>query len=432
MEETLLKIPWVTCLPFLITLLAIALLPLAAPHFWEDNKNKLLIALGLSVPVIVYFIARLGLGRILDSLIFDYLPFIILLGSLYTIAGGIHLAGDIEATPQVNTLFLGVGAVLASLMGTTGAAMLLIRPVIQTNQERHFKSHTVLFFIAIVANCGGLLTPLGDPPLFMMYLRGAPFNWFLRLALPWLFINGVLLLFYFVTDSYYHGKEPIRSLVRDRTEVRPLRIHGALNFIWLLGVICAVAFLNKQYVPAVDGHPLLRFLREAVILLLAAVSWLSTKKVVRHYNRFTWSPFREVAYLFLGIFITMVPCLLYLQANAEALGVRFPSQFYYAVGALSSFLDNTPSAVTFHSLALGLSQWPDAPVAGIPEALLKAICLSSVLFGSMTYIGNGPNFMVKSIAEAHHIRMPHFFSYMVKFSIIVLLPLFVLVQVLFL
>jgi Na+/H+ antiporter NhaD/arsenite permease-like protein len=432
MEKTLLEMPLVMCLPFLITLLAIAMLPLATPHFWEDNKNKLLIALGLSVPVLVYFIARHEPGRIAETIIFDYLPFIILLGSLYTIAGGIHLAGDIEATPKVNTIFLGIGALLASLMGTTGAAMLLIRPVIQTNQERHFKIHTVLFFIAIAANCGGLLTPLGDPPLFMMYLRGAPFSWFLRLAPQWLFINGLLLLIYFIADSYYHGKESVKSLWRDRAEVRPIRIHGSLNFVWLLGIIAAVAFLNKQYVPVVDSHPLLRFLRETVILSLAVVSWLSTKRIVRHYNRFTWASFQEVAYLFLGIFITMVPCLMYLQTNAEMLGVRMPSQFYYAVGGLSSFLDNTPSAVTFHSLALGLGLQSGSLVAGIPEDLLRAISLSSVLFGSMTYIGNGPNFMVKSIAEAHHIRMPHFFSYMVKFSIIVLLPLFILVQVLFL
>jgi Na+/H+ antiporter NhaD/arsenite permease-like protein len=431
MEEIVMEVTLGMCLPFLITLLAIAVLPLAAPHFWEDNKNKLLIALGLSVPVLVYFIARHEPGKIGETLIFDYLPFIILLGSLYTIAGGIHLAGDIEATPQVNTLYLGIGAVLASLMGTTGAAMLLIRPVIQTNQERHFKSHTVLFFIAIVANCGGLLTPLGDPPLFMMYLRGAPFSWFLRLAPQWLFVNGLLLLLYFITDSYYHSKEPIKSLLRDRAEVRPIRIHGTLNFVWLLGVIGAVAFLNKQYVPAVDGHPLLRFLREAVILLLAVISWLSTKRIVRHYNRFTWACFHEVAYLFLGIFITMVPCLIYLQSNGETLGVRLPSQFYYAVGALSSFLDNTPAAVTFHSLAVGLGLRSGTLVASIPEALLKAISLSSVFFGSMTYIGNGPNFMVRAIAEDHRIRMPHFFSYMVKFSILVLLPLFVLVQLLF-
>lgn len=419
------------CLPFLVTLLAIAILPLAAPHFWEDNKNKLIVALGLSVPVLVYFIARHEPGRIGETLVFDYLPFIILLGSLYTIAGGIHLAGNVEATPRVNTLFLGIGALLASFMGTTGAAMLLIRPVLQTNQERRFRSHTVLFFIAIVANCGGLLTPLGDPPLFMMYLRGAPFGWFLRLAPPWLFINGLLLLIYFIVDSYYHRREPAQSLLRDRDEVRSLRIRGALNFVWLLGVIGAVAFLNGHYIPAIESQPRLRFLREAVILLLAAVSWLSTKKIVRHYNRFSWACFHEVAYLFLGIFITMVPCLIYLQAHAEALGVRRPAQFYYAVGSLSSFLDNTPSAVTFHSLAAGLGIRSGPFVAGVPEPLLIVICLSSVLFGGMTYIGNGPNFMVKSIAEAHRVRMPHFFSYMTKFSLIVLLPLLVLVHLLF-
>ncbi|OGD19337.1 MAG: sodium:proton antiporter [Candidatus Aminicenantes bacterium RBG_16_63_16] len=431
MEEALSEVPLLACLPFLIMLLAIAALPLSAPRFWENNKNKLLVALVLSAPVVVYFAARRETALIRETLIFDYLPFIVLLGALYTIAGGIHLAGDIEATPRVNALFLGIGAVLASFIGTTGAAMLLIRPVLRTNQERRFKTHTVLFFIAIVANCGGLLTPLGDPPLFMMYLRGAPFGWFFGFLSQWLFVNGLLLLVYFGVDAYYHGKEPAESLQRDRAERRPLRIQGASNFAWLLGVIGAVAFLNEQYVPGTGSHSPLRFLREAAIVLMAAASWLSTKKIVRHYNRFTWHSFHEVAYLFLGIFITMVPCIAYLQANAKTLGVRLPSQFYYAVGALSSFLDNTPAAVTFHSLALGLGQSSGRLVAGIPEALLQAICLSSVFFGSMTYIGNGPNFMVKAIAEDHHVRMPHFFGYLVKFSLLVLFPIFVLVQLLF-
>jgi Na+/H+ antiporter NhaD/arsenite permease-like protein len=417
--------------PFLLLLLAIAVLPLTHGRFWEKNLNKLLVALVLSLPVVVVFLARGDASPILHSLVFDFVPFIVLLGALFTITGGIHLSGDIEATPAVNTLFLGAGAVLASLMGTTGAAMLLIRPVLHTNKERHYKVHTILFFIAIVANCGGLLTPLGDPPLFMMYLRGAPFAWFLRLAPEWLTANGLLLLIFFLADRHYHGKEPAKALQSDRTHIAPLKLNGRLNFVWLLGVILAVAFLNEQTLPALGRAVYFKFAREAVILSMAALSWFTTQHQVRHWNHFTWHPILEVGYLFLGIFITMVPCLLYLQTHAASLGVRLPTHFYYASGALSSFLDNTPTAVTFHSLALGLGIKTGTLTAGIPDALLKAIAAGAVFFGSMTYIGNGPNFMVKAVAEHAHIKMPHFLGYMIKFSLVVLLPVFILVQLLF-
>ena len=417
--------------PFLLLLLAIAVLPLTFGRFWEKNPNKLLVALALSLPVVIVFLARGDASPILHSLVFDFVPFIVLLGALFTITGGIHLSGDIEATPAVNTMFLGVGAVLASLMGTTGAAMLLIRPVLHTNKERHYKVHTILFFIAIVANCGGLLTPLGDPPLFMMYLRGAPFAWFLRLFPEWLTANGLLLLIFFLADRHYHHREPARAVRRDKTHIVPLRLHGTLNFVWLLGVILAVALVNEQTVPALGRAAHLKFAREAVILVMAGLSWFMTRRQVRQWNHFTWHPILEVAYLFLGIFITMVPCLLFLQSHAASLGVRLPAHFYYAGGALSSFLDNTPTAVTFHSLALGLGIKTGALTAGIPNALLKAIAAGAVFFGGMTYIGNGPNFMVKSVAEHAHIKMPHFFGYMIKFSLIVLLPIFVLVQLLF-
>jgi len=417
--------------PFLLLLLAIAVLPLTHGRFWEKNLNKLIIALALSLPVVIVFLARGDASPILRSLVFDYLPFIVLLSSLFTITGGIHLSGDIEATPAVNTLFLGAGAVLASLMGTTGAAMLLIRPVLHTNKERRFKVHTILFFIAIVANCGGLLTPLGDPPLFMMYLRGAPFAWFLRLAPEWLTANGLLLLIYFFADGHYHRKEPPRAVQSDKTHIVPLRLHGTLNFVWLLGVVLAVAFLNEQTLPVLGRAAYLKFAREAFILAMAALSWFTTKHGVRQWNHFTWHPILEVAYLFLGIFITMVPCLLFLKSHAASLGVHLPAQFYYAGGALSSFLDNTPTAVTFHSLALGLGVKTGTLTAGIPDALLKAIAAGAVFFGGMTYIGNGPNFMVKAVAEHAHVKMPHFFGYMIKFSLVVLLPVFILVQLLF-
>ncbi|HLG32486.1 MAG TPA: sodium:proton antiporter, partial [Ignavibacteriaceae bacterium] len=340
----------------------------------------------------------------------------------------IFLSGDIEATPTMNTLFLGIGAVLASFMGTTGAAMLLIRPVIQTNKQRQYKVHTILFFIGIIANTGGLLTPLGDPPLFMMYLRGAPFFWFFTFFYEWLLTNGLLLLIYFLVDSYFHKKESAQALLKDKTQIRPIKIEGKLNFIWLAGVVLAVAFLNTQYLEFIHTNEYFMFIREAVILLMAYLSKIFTTHITRVSNSFTWEPIKEVAYLFLGIFITMVPCLLYLEYNAKTLGVVTASQFYYFTGVLSSFLDNTPTAVTFHSLALGLGETSGLLVAGIPEELLKAICTAAVFFGSMTYIGNGPNFMVKAVAEENNINMPHFFSYMYKFSLIVLLPIFILIQ----
>ncbi|HEX2869167.1 MAG TPA: sodium:proton antiporter [Ignavibacteriales bacterium] len=429
METSGLQVPLIALLPFVLMLASIAIFPLFMNHFWEKNKNKLIIAIVLSIPIIVYLLGAGEYKKLLETIIFDYVPFIILLGSLFTITGGIYLTGDIEAKPSVNTLFLAIGAVLASFMGTTGAAMLLIRPVIQTNKEREYKVHTILFFIGIVANCGGLLTPLGDPPLFMMYLRGASFSWFFGLFPEWLVTNLLLLIIYYFVDSYYHKKEKPEKVALDRTNIRPIKIQGKLNFIWLLGVVLAVAFINEQYIGLINTHEHYRFLREAAILVMVLLSLLFTPRLIRVSNNFTWEPIKEVAYLFLGIFITMVPCLLYLQENAKHLGVEAATHFYYASGALSSVLDNTPTAVTFHSLALGLGRIPE--VAGIPEALLRAICIAAVFFGSLTYIGNGPNFMVKSVAEENNIKMPDFFSYIFKFSLIVLLPVFIIIQWLF-
>ncbi|MCL4549453.1 MAG: sodium:proton antiporter [Bacteroidetes bacterium] len=430
MEQLDIHIPLFSTIPFVLMLLSIAIFPLFWNHFWEKNKNKLIIAIILSVPVIVFLAANGLSDKLYETLVFDYVPFIILLGSLFTITGGIFLSGDIEATPKVNTIFLSIGAVIASFMGTTGAAMLLIRPIIQTNKERKFKVHTILFFIGIVANCGGLLTPLGDPPLFMMYLRGAHFTWFLKLFPEWFITNLLLLIIYFIVDSYYHKKEPQQAIIDDKTVIRPIRLQGKLNFVWLAGVVLAVAFLNEQYISFISLNHYYKFLREAVIFAMAILSLLLTTHLVRESNSFTWEPIKEVAYLFLGIFITMVPCLLYLETNAKNLGIILPHQFYYFTGLLSSFLDNTPTAVTFHSLAMGLGEQSSNIVAGIPEELLKAISVGSVFFGSMTYIGNGPNFMVKAVAEENNIKMPGFFEYIYKFSLIVLLPIFIIVELL--
>ncbi len=424
-------IPLLSLVPFILMLASIAVFPLFWEHFWEHNKNKLIIAIILSLPIIVFLVASNLTDKLLETMLFDYVPFIVLLGALFTITGGIFLSGDIEAKPSINTLFLAIGAILASFMGTTGAAMLLIRPVISTNKERKFKVHTILFFIGIIANCGGLLTPLGDPPLFMMYLRGASFTWFFKLGVEWLFTNGALLLIYYFVDSYYHKKEPISAIIKDKTQIRPIKIEGTQNLIFLVGVVLAVAFLNDHYLSFIKQNEYFKFIREIVIVILAYLSILFTPHMTRVSNNFTWEPIKEVAYLFLGIFITMVPCILYLESNAKHLGVQTPTQFYYYTGLLSSFLDNTPTAVTFHSLALGLGEHIGIMEAGIPEILLRAISIGAVFFGSMTYIGNGPNFMVKAVAEENNIKMPDFFSYMFKFSLIVLLPIFILVQLLF-
>ncbi len=421
-------------IPFVLMLLSIAIGPVVAGHWWEKNINKLVVALVLGIPTAIILIAQ-GFGHELQhQIVFDYIPFVLLLGGLFTVTGGIRLSGDIRATPGVNTLFLGIGAILASLMGTTGAAMLLIRPVLETNKQRKHTVHTVLFFIAIVANAGGLLTPLGDPPLFLLYLRGAPFTWFLKLAPEAFIIDIVLLATYYIMDRINYAKESVKDIARDVTEVKPLRLEGTVNFIWLLGIVASVAFINEQYIEVIKtGSPYWKFLREGAIILMMVLSLITTKRKVREANRFTWDPILEVAFLFIGIFITMTPALIFLQEHASSMGLHSPLHFFFATGALSGFLDNAPTALAFHSVASGLPEAAGVSyVAGIPEILLKAISMGAVLFGSMTYIGNGPNFMVKAIAEAEGIKMPSFFAYMYKFSLIILLPLFAIIGILFL
>lgn len=428
-------------IPFGMMLLAIAIGPIVAEKWWESNLNKLIVSAVLGVPVAIFMVVQGLTHSLVDTIFFDYLPFIILLLALFVITGGIHLKGDIQAKPIINTIFLAIGFALASLMGTTGAAMLLIRPVLTTNQQRKYKMHTVLFFIALVANCGGLMTPLGDPPLFMLFLRGASFTWFSTMWLPWLFAGAVLLLLYFLADTYYYRKEDASALAADESEQQPLRLTGNLNFLWLAGVVASVAFLNAGTIPAMgeeDAPLYLKYLREIAMVVLMVASLLTSSKKVRYEdNKYTWAPILEVAALFIGIFTTMAPALIFLKQNAAALGLSQIWQYYYATGLLSSFLDNTPTAVAFWSMGTGLSPEIMAAmdtnmVAQVPELLLKAISIGAVFFGSMTYIGNGPNFMVKAIAEENKISMPSFFGYMFKFSLIVLLPVYILVQLIFL
>lgn len=431
--EHLFEVPIYLTIPFVLILLCIAIMPIFFEKFWESNRNKLIVSVLLSLPVLGWFAMKGGISHIEETMLYDYIPFIILLGALFVITGGILIEAHVHPKPIVNTIILAIGAVLASFLGTTGAAMLLIRPIMKINEKREHKVHIILFFIGIIANCGGLLTPLGDPPLFMMYLRGADFFWFMKLLPEWALANGLLLLIFYISDSRKFKREHHEIQHPDIKATNKVKITGGINFLWLAGVVFAVANLNSSNYSFIQAGQFSSYIREAFILLMLILSLVLTKKEIRHRNKFEWGPITEVAYLFLGIFITMVPCLLYLKNNAATIGVTLPYQFYYASGALSSFLDNTPTAVTFHSLALGLGTPAAGTVmaAGIPEIILKAVSIGSVFFGSMTYIGNGPNFMVKSIAESHGIKMPHFFAYMYKFSIIVLLPIYILIQLLF-
>lgn len=422
-------------IPFVVMLLTIAVAPLVAEHWWEKNRNKLIFTLLISIPTAIVLICA-GLGKNVEhQLLFDYIPFIILLLALFVVTGGISIRGDIAATPTVNTFLLFLGWLLASFMGTTGAAMLMIRPLLQINQQRKHRVHTVLFFIALVANCGGLLTPLGDPPLFLLYLRGASFEWFFQLLPQWAFVGFLLLICYALWDKYYFAMEPAELRKRDVEEQEPIHVGGSINFIWLACVIAAVVFLNASYIPAMADHhaPLyVRFLREIVLVVIILISLKTTSRKAREANHFSWEPIAEVAILFVGIFTTMTPALLYLNVHAPSMGLSEPWHFYYLTGALSSFLDNAPTAVAFHTVASGLPVVEGVPyVAGISESLLKAISLGAVFFGAMTYIGNGPNFMVKAIAEQEGVEMPSFFGYMVKFSLVVLLPIYILAQLLF-
>ena len=443
--------------PFVLLLLAIAIVPLLGRcrPFWERNRNKLLVALALSGLTLLYYYflhpipagagagaegaSRLGLIRhVLTAAILEaYIPFIVLLLVLYTISGGIRLEGDLAAHPRTNTAFLAAGGLLASFIGTTGAAMLLIRPLLDTNSQRRHVRHTVIFFIFVVCNVGGCLLPIGDPPLFLGYLRGVPFLWTLRLAIPWAFCTAILLAIYYVWDLVMYRREKPEDIRIDEVNRRPLRLTGKRNLIYLLGVVLAVGLLIPgKRLPFLGPFVVPEFLREAVMLGLAGLSLLSTPRGLRRANLFTFAPIAEVAALFLGIFITMQAPIEILQARGPSLGLREPWQFFWASGGLSSFLDNAPTYLVFFETADSLTH---APGDGILQLLgghyirvdlLVAVSLGSVFMGANTYIGNGPNFMVKTVAQERGVNMPSFFGYML-YSIAILIPLFLLVTIVF-
>ncbi len=399
-------------IPFVGLLLSIALLPLRAPHFWESHRNKGLVAFLWSLPIAVYFLFNAPHELVLS--LKDYASFLLLLTALFIISGGIVLKGDLRATPEVNTLLLFIGAVLANFIGTTGASMLLIRPLLQTNSERRHTIHLPIFFIFLVSNIGGCLTPLGDPPLFMGLIKGVPLTWTLRLFPLWAVMVGSVLLVFYLFDRVQYAKEERRDLIRDRRRVVPLRLTGTINLLWIAGVVAAI-FL-----------PFPR--REGVLIVMSVLSLLTTKRECRADNRFTYNPIIEVAVLFAGIFVTMIPALLILNARGAELGLTKPWQFFWAAGSLSSFLDNTPTYLAFFSMAQGLGL--NGPMMGIPTLMLKAISAGAVFMGANSYIGNGPNFMVKVIAEEYKLKMPSFFGYM-AYSCAILVPLFIVVTLIF-
>jgi len=436
-------LPLWSCLPFAGMLLSIALLPLIAPHFWHHHFGKVAAfwAVLLGLPFLIAFRGT-ALHEILHILLADYVPFIILLWSLYTVSGGILLRGTLKGTPAANTLLMVVGAAMASLMGTTGAAMLLIRPLLNANKHRKNRTFMVVFFIFLVANIGGSLTPLGDPPLFLGYLHGVPFFWTLNLLPHALIMAVLLLIIYFVLDSYHYRREGGVTRAPRRPAV-PLKLEGLPNFIILAGVVLAVlmsGILEWGEISILGVHRAVQdWVRDIMLIVLGILSLAVTPTQLREDNNFSWFPIIEVAYLFIGIFITMIPCLLILKAGDRGAlaflvtGVKAPVHYFWVTGGLSGFLDNAPTYLTFFNTALG-SFYPGVAepqavsmLISENEVFLKAISCGAVFFGAFSYIGNAPNFMVRSIAEELGTPMPSFFGYILKYALVFLLPGLVIV-----
>ena len=445
--------------PFVVLLGAIAILPLipSLAHWWEKNSSKLLVAGILGGCTLAYYLfihtesieqhfpahfivspPSGGLswsitGTVLANALFaEYVPFITLLFALYAITGGVRIDGDMQATPTANTILLAIGALLASFIGTTGAAMLLVRPLLETNHQRKRVVHTLVFFIFLVCNCGGCLLPIGDPPLFLGYLQGVPFLWTFTLWQEWLVVNVTLLIIYWLWDHFFeYPSERLVDRAYDKATVRPLRVTGLLlNLPLMAGVILAVALLDpSKAIPGTDWHPWI-FLREIVLLCLVGCSLWFGSTTIRVQNGFSYFAILEVAALFVGIFVCMQPALAILNEHGASLGIRSPTAFFWTTGALSSVLDNAPTYLVFFKTAQSLPATGEL-VAGVEAGRLTAISLGAVFLGAMTYIGNGPNFMVKAIAEGAGVRMPSFFGYLL-YSGCVLVPVFLIVDYIFL
>ena len=436
---------WV--IPFAGILLSIAVFPLLATTFWHHHYPKVSAFWGavMAIPFLFFF-GHQALHAIVHIYVIDYIPFIILLWGLFTVAGGIVVRGSLRGKPIVNTSMLAIGTIIASWVGTTGAAMVMIRPVLRANSERKHKVHTVVFFIFLVANIGGSLTPLGDPPLFLGFLHGVPFFWTLILIEPMSVIAILLLAAYFVIDTLYAKKEDA-SAWETQGEHQKLAIVGAHNFIFLAGIV-GLVLMSGMWKPG--GFEFMgihiayeNILRDAGIIVMGLLSLLTTRTELRRENEFTWEPIREVAFLFAGIFMTIIPALEILKAGESGAlaglirSVSEPWHYFWITGALSSFLDNAPTYLTFFNTALG-KFYPGVAEQQAVHALianksiyLEAIASGAVFMGACTYIGNAPNFMVKSIAEQSGIEMPSFFGYILRWTLPVLIPGFVIVSLIF-
>ncbi|MDB6024513.1 MAG: sodium:proton antiporter [Verrucomicrobiales bacterium] len=406
--------PWML-LPFVALLAMIATGPVLFPNLWAKHYPKA--ALVLAVVVALYYLLGLEAYHRVFETAHEYVSFIAIIGALYVVSGGIHIRVKGEATPWVNVLFLLTGAIISNVLGTTGASMLLIRPWLRMNKYR-VTAHHVVFFIFIVSNVGGCLTPIGDPPLFLGYLEGVPFFWVLQQCWPmWLVANGILLTMFFVVDSLNYHRAP--KTVRDKlTHHEEWRFDGMINLVFL-AIILAAVFIKGPM-----------FLREIVMLGAASASYFITRKSVHESNDFNFHPIMEVAILFIGIFITMMPAMDWLKSHAGQLGDLTPALVYWSGGALSSVLDNAPTYYVFFGILQaksGATAHDITPLLQTRSFELVAISVAAVFFGANTYIGNGPNFMVKAIAQQQKIHTPSFFGYILKFSLPFMLPmLFVL------
>jgi Na+/H+ antiporter NhaD/arsenite permease-like protein len=443
LDGSLLTAWWV--IPFACMLLSIAIFPLAMPHFWHKNFGKVAVfwALVFLVPFTLKFGFSIALYELCHTIFLEYIPFIILLLSLFTVSGGIRMKGSLVGKPVVNTLILIIGTILASWMGTTGAAMLLIRPLLRANSHRKYKVHTVVFFIFLVANIGGSLTPLGDPPLFLGFLKGVSFFWTTtHMFVPMIFVSILLLTAYIVIDTYLYKKEGSPLPPQTETSGEKLGVEGLINFVFLGGIIAAVLMsgmwnphiaVNVYYVPV----EIQNILRDVLMLCMAGLSLKFTRSESRRLNEFTWFPIVEVAKLFFGIFVSMIPAIAILKAGTSGAlsgvinmvtkdGEPVNMMYFWLTGALSSFLDNAPTYLVFFNTAGGDAQtlMYDATMT------LLAISMGAVFMGANTYIGNAPNFMVRSIAEESGVKMPSFFGYM-AWSVGILVPLFIVTSLIF-
>ena len=439
------------CIPFAGILLCIALFPLVMPTWWEEHQAPVVLAWSLAfiVPFVMGFGAHHTAEVVLECIINDYLTFIVLLFGLFCVAGNITLEGDLAGSPRINVGLLLFGTLLSSWVGTTGASMLMVRPIIKMNSWRKRKRHIMIFFIFLISNIGGCLTPIGDPPLLMGFMRGVPFFWSLRL-LPILAFNAAVLLFVFYhldmrayRKDIAEGRKP--DISKPGTEIR---IAGLHNLIFLAAIVVAVLLsgtlpslpLFRNADGTVRGIPILgevtltwpAVIEIAIILASAWLSFRTTSAKVRTENHFTWGAIKEVAILFIGIFITMQPALMILKANGASLGLDSPYQMFWATGALSSFLDNTPTYLVFLTTAgsLSFTEGLATALGTVPAKMLVAISCGAVFMGANTYIGNAPNFMVKSISDENGVRMPSFFGY-ILWSLGFLIPVFILDTLIF-